>query len=402
MPEVLPPIPERFHLSPEFRLLVACSWLPPAPWEREQARLIASLCGGSIDWTTFQNLIDRHRVPILVHANLARHGGSSIPEEPWKSIQARARKGSMLGLLHAAELVRLTQVFRKAGIDLLPMKGMTLSLRLYGEPAVRSLRDLDLLVRPGELDRADRLLVEQGYHRTFPGFEPTERMKTAIQSLCRHYTYVHAGRNIDLELHWGFSAWSQEQLEHLWIHSRDVELGGTVMRQIEDSHLFLLLCEHGAEHRWFRMKWLSYAAMLMTCEAPSPPEDLAALVEDRKLAGSAAQTLLLVRWLYGIGPPRWLRAFASLDERAVSLASMALEAILSTQEGPARNSARRYFQEWRYLRIQGRAPSLGRYLEKIALNPDDASLVSLPDSLFGLYYVLRPILWVWRGCRLRR
>ena len=296
--------------------------------------------------------------------------------------------------------MRLIQVFREAGIDLLPLKGTALSLRLYGEPAVRSLRDLDLLVRTGDFARADRLLIEQGYHRTFPGFVPTERMKTAILSLCRHYTYVHGSRNIDLELHWCYSAWSREQLEDLWVHSRNVELRGTVMRHIEDGLLFLLLCEHGAEHRWFRMKWLSDVAMLMTCQDSSPREDLTAFVKDRKLEASAAQALLLAHWLYGIGPPEWLRVFASPDGRAVRLASIALEAILSAQEGPDPNSIRRNLQEWRYLCIQGKAPSLGHYLRKIALNPDDASFVPLPDSLFWLYYVLRPVLWCWRLCQL--
>jgi hypothetical protein len=396
MPEVLPPLPGRFQLSPEFRLLAACSWLPPAPWDREQPQLIASLCGSSINWTTFQNLIDRHRVPILVHANLARYGGSTIPEMPWRAIQARARKASKLSLLQAAELVRLSRVFREAGIDLLPMKGTTLSLRIYGELTVRTLRDLDLLVRTEDFDRAERLLVEQGYHRIIPDFKPTERMKTAIRCLTYHYNYVHGSLNTRVELHWRFLDWSQEQLKQLWIHSRDIQWHGTNLRHIEDGILFLMLCEHGTKHMWFRMKWLGDVAMLMIQESPQTRGDLAALVQERRLGGSVAQTLLLVHWLYGIDPPEWVHALATRDARAVNLAAVALEAILSPREGQDPNPIRGHLRIWRYLRDQGKAPSPANYLKKIALNPDDANLVSLPDSLFWLYYVLRPVLWIWR------
>ncbi|MDD2764288.1 MAG: nucleotidyltransferase family protein [Opitutaceae bacterium] len=402
MPEVPPPLPERFQLSPEFRLLAACSWLPPAPWDRDQSRLIAALCGNPINWTTFQNLIDRHRVPILVHANLAKYGGSSIPAEPWKSIQARARKASALSLLQAAELVRLSRVFREAGIDLLPLKGTTLSLRLYGELTVRSLRDLDLLVRTEDFDRAERLLFEQGYRRIIPDFEPTERMKTVLRSLTHHYNYVHGSRNTRVELHWRFHDWSQDQLQQLWIHSRDLQWRGTDLRHIEDGILFLLLCEHGTKHMWFRMKWLSDVAMLMIREGPQTREDLAGLVSERRLEGSVAQTLLLVHWLYGIVPPEWMRALTTQDDRAVDLASTALEAILSPREGQDPNPIRGHLRIWRYLRNQGKAPSPAAYLRGIALNPNDASLVPLPDSLFWFYYVLRPILWIWRRRRLGR
>ena len=396
MPEVLPPLPERFHLSAEFRLLVACSWRPPAPWDCEQSKLIATLCADSIDWTAFQNLIDRHRVPVLVHANLAKYGGGNIPEEHWMSIQTRARKATALSLLQAAELTRLTRIFREAGIDLLPLKGTTLSLRLYGEPAVRSLRDLDLLVRTGDFDRAERLLLAQGYRRTSPDSEATPRMKSATRSRLQHHSYVHANRNILVELHWRVHDWNQKQLEELWNRSRDLQWNGTKLRHIEDGFLFLLLCEHGSEHEWFRLKWLSDVAMLATREDPPSPAALEALVQDLDLEISVGQTLVLIRWLYRIAPPEWMCAFAPADARSVSLASMALEVILSPREDIHRDPLRMLLHRSRYLQIQGRRSSVTRHLRNIALRPYDAGIVPLPDCLFWLYYVLRPFLWTWR------
>ncbi len=63
-------------------------------------------------------------------------------------------------------LDRLAARFNGAGVDLMVLKGAALLLSTYDQPHRRSSCDLDLLVRPDQIDRAFDLLAEHGCRRS--------------------------------------------------------------------------------------------------------------------------------------------------------------------------------------------------------------------------------------------
>ena len=76
----LPDIPEKFRLTPEFRLLAACSWVAPPALEQDQAEKIAALCSGGVDWAVFEPLVRRHGVPSVAYSVLNRYAAQWLPK----------------------------------------------------------------------------------------------------------------------------------------------------------------------------------------------------------------------------------------------------------------------------------------------------------------------------------
>ncbi|MBT8484912.1 MAG: nucleotidyltransferase family protein [Phycisphaerae bacterium] len=71
-------------------------------------------------------------------------------------------------LMHTLE--RIAKRFNEAGLPLMVLKGGALQLTLYREPDERPMADLDLLVRPDDVDAATALLEEMGGLRSEPLF----------------------------------------------------------------------------------------------------------------------------------------------------------------------------------------------------------------------------------------
>ena len=68
-----------------------------------------------------------------------------------------------LRMMHTLEWI--AAAFDRAGIPLMVLKGAALYLTLYERPDRRAMDDLDLLVKPVDVDRAVVLLEQLGYHR---------------------------------------------------------------------------------------------------------------------------------------------------------------------------------------------------------------------------------------------
>jgi hypothetical protein len=61
------------------------------------------------------------------------------------------------------------------GLTVLPWKGLVFAETLYRDPGTRPMMDVDLMVRPDELERALRLFAGLGYRRGFTGARYTPR-----------------------------------------------------------------------------------------------------------------------------------------------------------------------------------------------------------------------------------
>lgn len=91
----------------------------------------------------------------LLYRQLARRGWETQIAPPWWST---LRDDYVLALQTAlqeeAEIKELLRALTKAGITPILLKGADLRLRVYGDPAVRPMADLDILVSPSQVDRS--------------------------------------------------------------------------------------------------------------------------------------------------------------------------------------------------------------------------------------------------------
>jgi len=402
----LPPLPARFRFTPEFQLLAACSVIAPGSTDQSHTEAILSRCAKVVDWNAFLLLVDRHSVPGPVYSALCRHGVGHWPDGIREKLKRKKIQSCGRALVYAAELVRLIQAFAAEGIEVLSLKGAALSVHLFGDPGMRHVRDLDLMVQPEDLTHSDQLLNASGYQCIFPDFAPTQKMENRILLQDHHRTYWHDGLQVMVELHWRIEHWTSENVAELWQHCHGTDWMGTTIRQLDDDALLLLLCSHGAGHKWSHLKWLSDVALLMTQERSASWDALLEMASRFDLLRALAQATLLVHWLYGTWSRTPVLTLSCLaeplcelieQERTSSdLASQALRVMLMDNRNLLASESLGQLKYLRYtLRLRTRMP-VAVYMRQVLISSSYFKDFSAPDWLFWLHYPLRPLIWIKR------
>ncbi|MHC5115159.1 MAG: nucleotidyltransferase domain-containing protein [Planctomycetota bacterium] len=157
-------------------------------------------------------------------------------------------------LMHALE--RIARPFERAGIPLMALKGAVLHLQLHDDPGERPMADLDLLVRPSDLDAAVELLAELGGLRSEPLFREDffPRFYYEIQ-----YTFgsIH---EITVDLHvrplrpLRLARLMPE--DALWSRARRVALGTSTILVPDAGDMLVHLAAHSAFHGNAERRWL--------------------------------------------------------------------------------------------------------------------------------------------------
>lgn len=341
-------------LTPEFRLLLACSG--PAP-----ARPIAQLCEETLRWDEFLALVRRHQVPALACQALR---GEAIPGHVRKELKTLRAAACARALHTAAELARLIRAFAAQGIAVMPLKGVMLSIQLYGDPATRYPGDLDVLVQPEDFDRAGELLASLGYRSKLS--RPMQRLLRAHSYEC---SYWHDRLQLQVEVHWTLEMWTPPQISELWTHGRTTFWMGTGIQHLEGDALLLFLCDHGTKHQWSRIKWLSDVAMLLSKPRDSPWSALFEMAARFDLEQALVETAGRVESWYGM--------------------ELSMEFHDFIQKEGVEGVARRKRSSWRM------------HLNRLMIQVEDLKQFPLPDPFVWLYYPLRPLFWFWRHFKVK-
>src|SRR5262245_33252080 len=136
-------------------------WLT-GPGRRELAAQVAAWDDGA--WEAARWAIQVHGIGPLLHNTLVGKPGSEALHPRLRVYLAEQYRlsGERVALL-LGELTELLHACRKAGIEVLPLKGALLAASYYAEPGLRPMNDLDLLARPEDEPRLVALLAQLGY-----------------------------------------------------------------------------------------------------------------------------------------------------------------------------------------------------------------------------------------------
>jgi hypothetical protein len=235
----------------EMQLLLACG---RSRLRAADAPRIGELLEVPLDWQRLLDMALRHKMLPLLAAHL---GGFAdrIPEEVREQLRTWGVHNACRILQITGELLRILRQFREHEIDVVPYKGPVLGLQLYGAVALRQAGDLDLVVRRRDVPHARALLRAAGY-------SSRHRLAQAAETFMLQSCYDQTFRRPDglaVELHWAFTSRDVAfplGLDDLVPGLESVRLGGEIVPVfgLEDS--LILLCVHGAKHRWERLEWV--------------------------------------------------------------------------------------------------------------------------------------------------
>ena len=134
-------------------------------------------------------------------------------------------------------------------------------MQAYGDPAMRSYGDLDLLVRQRDIRRATELMIAAGY-------EPAVSL-SAIDAgkIPGQYLFSHPHSNLLVELHNDLTLRyfpRRLPLEDFFARQIRVPLDGREAPALAVEDELVLICIHGAKHFWERLMWIADVAALVT------------------------------------------------------------------------------------------------------------------------------------------
>src|SRR5260370_2960407 len=145
----------------EWSALLECT--SPA---HDRKRLAGAL--RSMDWTRLLGLAEEPGVTWNGVSCVRGLEENVVPPEIRQTLVDRQREQIVFTLRLTAELCRSLERCTSEGIGAVVVKGPVLAVQAYGDPAMRSYGDLDLLVRQRDIRRATELMSAAGYAAAVP------------------------------------------------------------------------------------------------------------------------------------------------------------------------------------------------------------------------------------------
>jgi hypothetical protein len=390
------------NAPPEFFIAAACSRWPPSEARSNSIRAAAK---APVDWERFLGIVDRHRIWGLARQGLTQ-AGIAPPEEIDRALNAKISSVSRRNLVLAAETARLCRLFGEAAIPAVFLKGVTLSVLAYGDIAIKHSRDIDILVSPARVMEARAVLERAGYALKHPLPALTE---TQLELLLRHgreWEFLREIGEIATELHWA--------LTYNGLLMRDVDVsgplatvrvGGAEIPTFRIEELFVYLCVHGAQHAWFRMKWLADVAALLATIHSADIEGLYRAAQRRGSGRCAAQALLLCARVLGAELPAALRTELRRTPTAPLLEALALDAMLGRGQADFELPDRAFGSLRGALSlflVGGGGSYVWREITRYFVSSEDVAAFALPRGLTWVYVILRLPFWALRRLNMGR
>jgi hypothetical protein len=356
----------------ELCLLVSRAQLSPQAWERA-----LELLSTPLRWEFLLERAKAFGLFPLVYTALSTHGFPGVPDAvraEWASI---FRLHVIRTELLAMELAQILRLLSNAKISAMPLKGIPLAESLYGDAALRVSDDIDLLVPLGSAIEAFRILVSSGYQSEFASQPRLLELNVRYGKDCLLIRKEPA-YTVGLELHsalvWGGSL-DRGLLEQVWAEAPRITFRGVPAFALSAEWEFLYLAIVAGRHGGSSLKW--YTDLDRLCRRRSIDWEKAC--EKAMSLGWAAavrSTLEVCRsWFetpfgpaFGSTPPEPRVGVPRPSDLPSPSSNLFLFGLLDT---PTR--------KLRYLAIRLFIPTLA-----------DCEFLPLPQSLFFLYYPLRP------------
>ena len=230
--------------SPEWKLLLVCA---KANLTVEDLRSIRQdLVCPNLDWDHVTRAACAHGIAPLIYHNLCRSDVVSLlPPAAAETLRSSYYSNAARNSLLYNELHKVLEAFREGRIEVIVLKGAALADTVYAHRALRSMSDIDLLVRKEKLIEVETQLLDMGYM-----LEENAETKEYYQE--HHYHWVFAKRSTPkIEIHWHIGRPTTSfriDIDGLWQRARSTKIAGAEALVLSPEDLLLHLCQHAWKH----------------------------------------------------------------------------------------------------------------------------------------------------------
>ncbi|MCI0580813.1 MAG: nucleotidyltransferase family protein [Chloroflexi bacterium] len=285
----------------------------------EAAGQVAALLRQPLDWENVLRLATAHGARPLLYRALRQASSESVPPAVMAGLQEHTTNTIRRNLFLTGELVKLVSLLESHDIPAVPVKGPVLAETLYGSLALREIGDLDILIHQADRSPLKKLLLAHGYECQYDA----------------HYGYkfVPRDRRVLIEVHWNAAGyggpwlrkvWQRTalfELDRLWPRLVIVPFAGRRVRNLAPEDLLLVLCVHGAKHRWSLLRWIGDVAALLAVHPALYWDELLDQARQPGLDRMLFLGLRLAQGLLGAELPRSIYLAIESDDQVEQLAA---------------------------------------------------------------------------------
>ena len=298
----------------------------------------------------------------LLASAISQFEGNLAPPEFANKIRQLHRAQVLSALQMTAELFRLVDRFRDAGLDIVLVKGPVLAVRAYGDTGARQYGDLDFLVRQKDMLRATELMIAAGYEPEIPA-EAVSPDKIPGQ-----YVFVRIASPLLVELHTERTMRYFPRglpIEEFFARRQSVSVDGHQITALAVEDELILICIHGAKHLWERLSLVADVAAFVARQTSLDWERSLATARSVGAERMMNTGLVLPSNLLGATLPQNVQARLQSDRSASRLATKIASWLPSAGQAPPGLFSRALY------RIQMRGGGLSGlgYLLRLTFSP---------------------------------
>ncbi len=372
-------------ITPELRLTTLLSRPKLTP---DQVGIVQSFIG-TVNIDRFMELVEHHRVWPCVYFNINEHFTDVFPKRHFSCLEKRQQQFTRKCRQQFKTCSQLLSQLKKHGVPVKVLKGMPLGFRLYGDISKRHMRDLDLVIEASHLETAHDVLSHSGFK--CPPFEQlTDKQKTVYFNVQKDIDYFN-DEGITLELHLRLSGYSNKITDHyLYSLFNQTSSENTTLNEL------LYLCWHGSNTFFHRLKWLVDIALII-----EQNNDLNIISLINLANETGAMRILAVSWtlcnkLFNTEVPNEIDTYYQHDMLSQILVRQCYKQLLHPKSVDSLifKSERFLGGPFLYHSLSEKMSCLCFMLKPTVL--DYKTLPILPDKLFILYALFRPMLMIYR------
>ncbi len=341
-----------------------------------------------LDWNYLCGIAQRHALLPLLFSQLNQTAASLIPADAHRRLKLKYQENAARNIILTNELLDIVQDLEANGIQSLPFKGPVLATLAYGNSALRTFVDLDLIVHRRDVDAARNILVARGYQFARSLDPRQEQLLLAGQ---HNFQFVREEGRLIVELHWRVSAdlfAGSVPPDDLWDNLETIDINGVKVNTMPAEDIVFALSVHGSRHVWERLSWICDIAALIANGRDVNWEHLFARVISTDTERMLLLGLHLASRYTNESLPAEITGRIARDKTVKRLA-MEITNRLFNEIEPSPLTAREMLRF--NLSIRKSWLARARYL-LFAMSPGDrdVDMIALPRVLNFVYFGLRP------------
>ena len=136
-----------------------------------QQQMLREYCRGFDDWQGLLERAECEGMAPLLRKHLIE-SEADIPASVRRSLSLLYKRHHKQAAVRLAALEELLKLFQQCGLTPMLIKGAALCQTLYPDPALRPMRDMDILLSEDEVDQAQELLRQEGFQQSKSPISP--------------------------------------------------------------------------------------------------------------------------------------------------------------------------------------------------------------------------------------